>query len=788
MKIKIFNMVLRTATLLLLCAGLQAQPKQVVVSGYLRDESGEALPGATLTPVGESGVAQSNAFGFFNISAPPSDSFRLAISFAGYQNIFHLGRLHRDTSVELVTQVANTLKTIEIDGGRKGASFSVLSPLGVKQFTAKQLSRVTAVGGEADILKALALTPGVSQGAEGSAGIFVRGGSPDQNLILIDGSPVYNVSHLFGFLSVFNSDAIQSVDLITGGFPARFGGRLSSVIDVHMREGNPQRFHGKIHLGLIASRLMLEGPVVKGRSSFIVSGRTSNIGLITLPARRAFKDPSNRSADYNRYYFNDLNIKYNHTLNNKNRVFFSLYTGNDAFQYRNREPESEEKNNLSWGNATATLRHTLQCSDRAFVKNSLGWSRFNYDIRNEAYARSDSGAQLVSLLQNTSYLEDFSARSELEYSLNSRHFLRAGIEGTYHVTQPQLTRLTVSDTEIASPNTTVFSTELSAYAEDEWQIGPALTAAVGFRYNTFITSNKQYASLQPRLSLRYLLSKTLALKAGYGHMQQNLHLLSNNGIGLPNDIWVPATDRVAPQRARQFTLCLVKEFPSRGFNASFETYYKKMADQIDFAEGIEFLFELERGWEDVVENGGTGRAYGAEIFVQKTRGRLTGMASYALARAERRFANINSSVWYPFKYDRRHEVELSGAFALTPKWELAFNWVFQTGHAVTLPTGRYQGPGHDPGIVITYTTRNGARLPAYHRADIGLTHTKKNRWQGETVWGLQVYNVYNRQNPYFFVLSEEKSIDANGMNVGKPVLRKRSLLPVLPSVTWSLSF
>ncbi len=775
----------------LLCVVTEALAQRPVISGYVRDDRGEALSGASVS-TRDGYLARTNAYGFFSLAIAPVDSVRLEVSGAGHQTL-QLDLLLPDavgTPLSL-TLLPVELATVEILAKSEGSSFSAVSPLGNRQFSMQQLARIPAPGGESDLLKALAMTPGVSQGVEGTSGILVRGGTPDQNLILLDGSTVYNVSHAFGFLSVFNADAVQSVDLMTGPFPARFGGRLSSIIDVHMREGSRSDWHGKIGLGLVSSKFLLEGPVVKEKSSFIASGRTSNLSLLLLPSRINYTRNEFGEANHTFFQFWDFNIKYNHTINKKNNIFVSLYGGGDVYELRQRAAREEPESvvSLQWGNLIGCIRHTWLASDRLFIKNNIHISDFNYSLRNEQ--RSINPAESQRIRGNTS-VRDVSVRSELEYAAGQRHLIKAGVEVIIHGFMPQNVEFRIGDSlpTLRSPSGRVTAREWSVYAEDEFSIRTNLVAGYGLRYNAFLVNGRQYASLQPRIGLRYNWTPVWALKIGYSEMQQNLHLLTNNGIGLPNDIWLPATERVAPQSARQITGGVVREFRQYGMNASFEAYYKHMKNQIDAKDNANFLFNIDQNWQDLIETGGVGRAYGFEWFIQKSRGRFTAMAGYTLAWSARRFANIDQGAWYFSRYDRRHDVELSGSFKLNKQWEISANWVYQTGAAITLPTGRYEGPLTDPpGFAFTYTARNGVRLPAYHRADISFTRTKPVRkWKGERILSLQIYNVYNRQNPYYLELANEKIVNASGEVSVNTKLVQRSLLPILPSFNWSITF
>jgi hypothetical protein len=623
-------------------------------------------------------------------------------------------------------------------------------------------------------MKAIQLLPGIQAGSEGSSGLYVRGGGPDQNLILLDGVPVYNASHLFGFFSVFNADAIKNVEVIKGGFPAHYGGRLSSVIDISMKDGDKSQVHGEGGIGLIASRLTLEGPIQKGKSSFMISGRRTYIDILAKPLM------NDEDGDVG-YYFYDLNGKVNFKLGNKDHIYFSGYFGNDKF-YANQDNDdfgytNESRTGLRWGNITAVGRWNHEFAPKLFGNLTTYYSRYQFLISSTENSTS-FGSNEQFLLKYSSGIDDIAVKYDFDYLPGANHFIKTGISYVSHTYTPGAlqTKIAASyenfDTTLGNAKT--FAGEIEAYAEDDIRISSKLKANLGVHWTGFTVRNTFMNAIQPRASLRYLINDNLSAKASYVQMNQFIHLLTNSSIGLPTDLWVPVTDKVPVQTSHQVAGGLAYTH-NTGIEVSVEGYYKLMDNVIEYKEGASF-FNTVTNWEDKIETG-TGKSYGAELFLQKKKGRFTGMLGYTLSWTTRQFDNLNNGEEYPYRYDRRHDIKIAGVYSLTPKIELSADWVYGTGNAITMPIGIAQG--YNYGAIEVYGKRNDYRMGAYHRGDVSIKFKKvKKRW--ERAWILSAYNVYNRYNPFYI---------RRDINVfGYPTFTQISLFPVIPSISYQFKF
>lgn len=785
-----------------------AQSRQLfTLSGTLSDRaSGEALIGATVRDLHTNKGTVSNTYGFYSLTLPDADTVVLSVSYVGYTPLIYKTVLRKNVTLNLSLESSSTLKEVEIVAERyeKIEDRAQMSRIDVP---IEQIKKVPALMGEKDVLRALQLLPGISGGGEGQSGLYVRGGGPDQNLILLDGVPVYNASHLFGFFSVFNADAIKDVSIVKGGFPARYGGRLSSVIEINMKEGNEQEFHGEGSIGIIASKLTLEGPIKKGRSSFIVSGRRTYIDLLARPLIKAGfqSEGSNGVAGY---FFDDINAKVNYRLSSKDRLYLSYYGGKDKF-YFNLSEKSPDKGPLSyeetfesglgWGNQTAALRWNHIFGPKIFANTAVTYSRYQFNT-NFAFASKDyesNGTVKTGNDFNLRYLSgihDWAARIDFDYVPNPEHYVRFGASAIAHAFKPgkfqsktYIATVGVDTVDVRSDyvEKNIYATELALYAEDDWKITDRLRVNAGLHGSGFVLKDESYFSLQPRINTRYLFDGGWSAKAAFSTMQQFIHLLTNETIGLPTDLWLPSTRIVQPQRSWQVAIGGAKTF-GREYECSVEAFYKEMDNVIAFKEGgSAFQFQ---GWENRVVQG-KGTAYGAEFFVQKKRGRFSGWVGYTLSWAWRQFDNINFGQKYPYKFDRRHDFEITGSYKFNQRISLAATWVYATGNAVTLPVSRYLGPYPYDAFFnyshLLYETehtpfRNNFRMPAYHRLDVGVDVTKKKK-RYERTWSYGAYNLYSRANPFYLFRSTEK-------NSNKPVLKKAGLFPIIPYINWSFKF
>jgi hypothetical protein len=776
-----FRFLLLSSILFLSQVGLAQPAGRFTISGYVRDgASGENLPGvAVVHPASGQGTA-TNTYGFYSLTLPATtDSVRLLVSFLGYERQQLALQAGRSLSHDFrLKAAAAELAGVEVVGSRE-EKISHSTRMGTINVPVSQIKLLPALFGETDVLKVLQLLPGVQSGGEGQSGLYVRGGSPDQNLILLDGAPVYNAAHLFGFFSVFNADALNNVELIKGGFPARYGGRLSSVLDISMKEGNMQKFHGEGAIGLVASRLTLEGPIKKDTASFIFSARRTYIDILARPLIKAQADGLTAG-----YYFYDLNGKLNWKVGARDRLYLSGYTGYDEF-YADSKDEyddgySQQNFALGWGNRTAALRWNHIVNDRLFMNSHLTFTRYQFDVgvASEDQRGANHSRYTLNYLSN---IQDLSLKTDFDYLPNPDHYIRFGAQLIQHQFRPGA--LQTVDSTVPTDNIDIGqrirAQEASLYAEDDYRLNERLKVNVGVRLNSFRVDGKLYPSLEPRLAARYLLTEDWSLKASYARTTQFIHLLTNSGIGLPTDLWVPATAKIQPQKAQQFSLGAARNlrFHDEDFELSVETYYKPMQNLIEFREGADFVGTTDTNWESKVTSG-QGWAYGGELFLQKKSGKTTGWIGYTLAWSTRRFPDLNQGQTYPYKYDRRHDLSLVVIHQFSPTLTLSGTFVYGTGNATTLSQGRYLlGPG---GTFEDYGSRNSYRMAPYHRMDLDLSHTKKKRW-GEVVNSISIYNAYNRKNPYFIYLFR-------GHDNTPSSYRQVSLFPILPSFSKTFKF
>jgi len=768
------------------------------ISGTVTDQaSGEHLIGATIRDLKSGKGTVTNTFGFYSLTLL-ADSAIIAIAYIGYRPEAFSVLLEKNVVQNVGMNENSVLKEVEIVAQRYERVEERVQ-MGRIDVPIQQIKNVPAFLGEKDVLKALQLLPGVSGGGEGQSGIYVRGGGPDQNLILLDGVPVYNVSHLFGFFSVFNPDAVKDVSLIKGGFPARYGGRLSSVIEINMKEGNENEFHGEGTIGLIASKLTLEGPIKKGKSSFIVSGRRTYIDILARPIIKAgFR--ANGGDGVVGYFFDDVNAKVNYRISPKDRVYLSFYTGKDKFysNFGEKDIDYEDrfKAGLGWGNITSALRWNHIMNPKLFANTTLTYSRYRFQTSTGVESRElENGVVEAEDKFDLSYfsgIDDVAGKIDFDYLPSPDHYVRFGASTILHTFRPGDFRSSFSSFESGSdtsnfsanyvqPN--VRAAEFALYGEDDWKINSQWRINYGLHISGFAQSDKPYFSVQPRLNARYLFGQGWSLKAGFSTMRQYIHLLTNETIGLPTDLWLPTTKRVKPQDAWQTALGAAKTF-GKDYECSVEVYYKEMKNVIAFKEGSSLL--QFQNWEDRVSQG-NGTAYGAEFFVQKKTGKLSGWVGYTLSWATRQFKDINFGEIFPYKYDRRHDFEITGSYQFTKRFSLAASWVYSTGNAVTFGNSRYLGPSNysyeNYLQEVTHTPeRNNFRFPSYNRLDVGFDFTKKKRRYTRT-WAFGAYNAYNRKNPFFLFTDTDV---VNGQD--KTVLKKAALFPVIPYFAWSFKF
>lgn len=745
-----------------------------VINGYVRDSaSRENLIGATIMEVNTGRGTITNNYGFFSLTLPAGD-VRLVTSYVGHksrQSSFHL---HHDTTMYIAPSVP-LMAEIEVTSSREKEDWES-SQTGAFSMPMDELNALPALLGENDFTRTIQLLPGVHGGTEISSGLYVRGGGPDQNLVLMDGVPVYNAFHLLGFYSIFNDDAINSIRLLKSGFPARYGGRLSSVLDISIKEGNQQQWHGEGSLGLLTTKVLLEGPVNKNKTSVLVSARRSYLDFYTSLLLLASPDDTRLG-----YYFYDVNFKINHRFSDKDRIYFSTYVGKDkAFVEGGIDDEGTQvltDLGILWGNRIASFRWNHLFSDNLFSNVTLSYSKYQFETTgNFLFGDQQNDFQNNQDIQYFSGIRDISIRTDWDYYIQPWYLLRFGGYATFHhFTAGALRTSGIFENE-QNGNPPIESLESAVYLENDFEINSKLQMNAGLHFASFLVNQTRYFSLQPRLAVRWQLTKPLSVKASYARMAQNVHLLTNIGVGLPTDLWVPATDRVRPQLSDQWSLGLYQTLPA-GFNLSLEGFYKRMQHLIEFKDGASYL-DFEDEWQDLVTTG-KGWSRGVELLLKRQSGKFTGWAGYTYSITDRQFAQLNQGKRFPYTFDRRHDIGLAINYKKSKKFDVGITWTYGTGNAISLPSQSYFTQGENPQEVFLYQERNQHRMRSYHRMDIGLNWHKQKKLFLRT-WSLGFYNVYNRQNPFFIFPAINED--------GQRIFNEFSLFPIIPSVSYKIKF
>ena len=768
-----------TVVCLFLAASDAFSQQKYTVSGIVKDgATGETLIGANikLSKLEQNGTT-TNAYGFYSITAP-GGTYVLQVSSVGYQVYTREILLSKNLQIQVSMQMANELQEVVISGGKKKDE-NISSPqMGLEKLNMAQINNVPVLFGERDVIKTIQLMPGVKSGGEGNTGFYVRGGASDQNLILLDEAIVYNASHLFGFFSTFNSDAIKDVTLYKGGMPAQYGGRLSSALDISMLDGNAKEFGVQGGIGLIASRLKVEGPIAKGKGSFMLSGRRTYADMFL----KLSSDTSLKNASL---YFYDLNAKANYHFNDKNAIYFSGYLGKDVLGLRNLF-------GTDWGNKTGTLRFNHIFSDKIFSNTSLIYSDYKYAV--QSFSKGNEFKVISSI-------RDFNLKEDLQYYISTAHTLRFGLNAiSHHITPGEVT---------ASANSSFNSKtleerkglEAAAYVSDDWRINDRLNVLYGLRlslfnlngpgtFNTYdadanvLTSTaydsgdivESYLNLEPRLSLSYTINPSSSVKAAYSRNTQNIHLLSNSNASSPSDLYVMSSNNVKPEIADQVSAGYFRNFKDNTYEFSAELYYKWLQNQIDYKNGAQI--QANENVESQLVYG-DGRAYGVELFLKKRTGRFNGWVGYTLSKTERKFDEINNGKYFPARQDRTHDVSLVGIYQLTKRWNFSASFIYGTGNAVTYPAGKYQLSGVTR---FYYDSRNGSRMPPTHRLDLGATLEGKMHKHFHSSWTFGIYNAYNHKNPYV-INFQNKEDDPT-----KTEAVQTSLFGIIPSVTYNFKF
>ena len=775
------------------------------MSGYVKDaETGEAIIGAKIYDLASKKGTYSNEYGFYSLNLL-ADTFRIRIVVSGYLAMELVSKIDSSNflEIQLLRPQSKELAEVNLTASLPIEEQTQMSQI---ELSMDKVKALPVFLGEKDIIKTLQLYPGIQSGSEGASGLYVRGGGPDQNLILLDGVPVYNASHLFGFFSVFNADAINHASVIKGGFPAQYGGRLSSVIDIRMKEGNTKKFSGEGSIGLISSKLTLEGPIIKDKTSFIVSGRRTYIDLLAQPflalanGKGGGKGAQEQSTGG--YYFWDLNAKLNHKFSRTSRLFVSGYFGKDRFyntltnEYTNSQDNSsnrdESSNGLDWGNAIAAVRWNKILSPKLFLNVTATYSQYRFNVGIDQQSQTtyvNDSTETRQLSANyLSGIRDWGLKADFDYRPSSNHDIKFGLGNIYHTFIPGVNQIQVVNSSVTAIDSTFgsnyqYGNEHYVYINDEWEVNQRLNINAGLHVSAFLAGSEWYPSVQPRLSGRYMLTETSSLKASFSRMTQFLHLLTNPTIGLPTDLWVPVTERVAPEYSNQFALGYATTI-NKLFQVSAEVYYKDMTNLIEYKEGSSF-FEASTDWQDKITVG-KGNSYGLELLVEKKVGKTTGWIGYTLSWTNRAFDSLNFGQPYPYIYDRRHDIGLAITHKFNDKVDVGLVWVYGTGNATTLAQQTYLGvDGLDIGPNSPFTpinyleSRNDYRMPSYHRLDIGVNCHKKFK-QCEQTWSFGLYNAYSRQNPFFLYFQQQED--------GTVSLNQLSLFPILPSISFSLKF
>ena len=802
---------------------LKRKPKQVTVSGFVRDKrSAESLIGASVYEAHSRVGTASNNFGFFSLTLPPGD-ITIRSSYIGYTSHQHiLNGLERDTVLAIELEPSASLEEVVITGQSNDKQSVLSTQMGALEINQQTIRSTPVMFGEADIIKTLQLTPGVSAGTEGTAGMYVRGGNVDENLFLIDGNPVYQINHIGGIFSAFNPEAISGMDFFKSGFPSRYGGRLSSVVDVHTKEGNMKEYHGSASIGLISGNLNFEGPIIKDRTSFNIGLRRTWLDVLSAPAvaianKITKKDGTRLRA---RYAFHDLNLKVNHIFNDRSRMYLSLYNGNDVLKGGSTDfPDQDSDNNynydsdvsLRWGNIMATAGWTYVFNNRLFGKVSGVFTRYHSRLRNTEHdvvgneGDEDYSDSFRENETNTG-ITDFGLRTSFDYLPASAHHIRFGGDYLVHRFHPEYNRSVAyekneeTSVEIGQEfaNDLLWGHEAGVYAEDDWTLSSAVRLNAGLRFSLFNVQGKTYTGLEPRVSLRWLLDDNLSFKASYSRMNQYVHLISNSFISLPTDAWMPVTRKLKPLISDQVSAGFYYNL-NKEYNFSVEGYYKTLDNLLEYRDGHTFTPSFVN-WEDKL-TAGEGSSYGAEFMVRKETGRTTGWVGYGLSWSDRQFDELNQGARYPARFDNRHKLNIVVMHKISPKVELSAAWSYASGNHVTLSLENYyeNGTGSPTNndnhymdaseSIDYYEGRNNYQLPAYHRLDLGIKIYRPKKKGRMGIWTVSIYNVYSRMNP-FLIYKSDKTVPDPGSSYGKnvPVFKTIGIMPIIPSISYTYKF
>lgn len=820
--------ILVLALLLLSMGAVMAQTH--TLSGVVTDHaSGETLIGATVMDLNTGKGTVTNAYGRYSLTLRDGE-VQLRISYVGYQTRTFDIVLKENQNINADLMPSTTLNEVVITAERPtDAKSSQMSAISIP---VEHIKAVPVLFGESDVIKAVQLMPGVQSGSEGTAGMYVRGGGPDENLFLLDGVPLYNVNHLGGFFSAFNSDAVKDITLYKGSFPAHFSGRLSSVLDITSNNGNDKEYHGGASIGVVAAKLYVEGPIVKEKTTFSLSGRRTYADALLQPFLGISALGTGLATNAG-YYFYDINAKVTHKFSDYSRLYLSYYMGDDKVYARvkTRErilnPTSVEKTWMKlgyrWGNIVGSARWNYVINPKLFMNVTGAYTQYrnNLNLGVETYSNDSEGTQEMTLdMTYNSGIRDLTARVDFDYAPSPDHAVKFGTFYLHHIFRPEVmgtsyeyktnnSGITYDDAlDTTLGESVIHANEVNAYIEDDWSITPTLKVNAGLVLSGFDVQGSFYPSLQPRLSARFLLSDDLSVKAGYAYTTQYLHLLSNSSISLPTDLWVPVTAKIAPMNAHQVAAGLFYNIKDI-CDLSLEGYYKRMDNLMEYKDGASFLGGGSMGWEEKVCLG-EGWAYGVEFLAQRTVGQFTGWLGYTWSHTNRLFdkpgQELSGGEVFPAKYDRRHDLSIVMMYKPSDQFDASISWVYCTGNTATLATQVYEGDennnvGYWPSVgddddgyyssavseLGDYPHRNNFRMPAYHRMDVSLNFHKQLK-RGMRTINISVYNVYNRKNPYLIYKSDGYSYDApNGQHYNSALVQL-SLFPIIPSISYNFKF
>ena len=795
--------------------------QNATLSGTIIDKrTGETLIGATVLDTRSGKGTVTNVYGHYSLTLK-RDSVNLKVSYVGYEPQFFALKLDKNRELNVQLAASVTLDEVVITAERPGDVRS--SQMSANVMTMEKIKSVPVMFGEADLIKALQLMPGVQSGSEGNSGMYVRGGGPDENLFLLDGVPLYNVSHMGGFFSAFNTDAVKNVTLYKGSFPARFGGRLSAVLDVTQNNGNDKELHGNLSVGLISAKFNLEGPIVKEKTTFSLSARRTYAELFVIPAIMWLNDATSeeetqgptlaQNAKFDAgYWFYDINAKLTHKFSDKSRLYASFFIGDDKIHGKVHTVTSLNEDiylgfENKWGNMVGALRWNYELSPKLFLNLAANYTQYHNSIIGSVEKLATPNDANASTMQGdyNSGIREATLRADFDLTPNPEHLVKFGLAATRHWFTPEVASASIDyfdsiqmnqalhiDSNIMSG--TVPANEFVLYGEDDWSITETVKLNYGLHLSAFSVHGRLYKSIQPRLSGRVMLSDDLSVKVGYARMTQYVHLLSTTSVTLPTDLWVPVTDRVEPMTSDQIAAGVSYSFSGIA-DFSVEAYYKKMDNLIEYKDGATFFGSSEH-WENLVYSG-RGWSYGVEFLVQREFGDLTGWIGYTWSRSMRQFDRqgqvLNGGNPFPAKYDRRHDLSIVLSYKVSPRVDVSATWVFSTGNAASLATQTYPVAAEDPddydegavkptGSVNVIEGRNNYRMPNYHRLDLGANFHRQFKRARRTI-SVSIYNVYNRQNPYMLYRSRTETYN------GYPsALVQLSIFPILPSVGYTLYF